>query len=267
MDERVVLLMVDDEPAILQSLKRVFRGDPYEVLTTESGAKGLEQFATGVPVRVVISDYRMPGMNGVEFLKEVFERSPETVRIILSGYADKPVLLEAVKSGRIYKYLAKPWNDDQLRSTVRKGIELQTTAWKKSRCIEELFLKNSLLAGANDRLQEVVADRTAFIQKLGKAFTSSQDILNNLGPGIVCVGSDRVILLCNDAATTWLRTPRHSLIGQPVMKVFSPELAEFVNRVLTTEATASLYFRQDELSVRGVRLIHGNQDFSAVLFI
>ena len=83
MDERVVILLVDDEPSILQSLKRVFRGEPYEVIVAESGARGLEQFAEGIPVRAVISDYRMPGMNGVEFLRKVYEQSPETVRIDL----------------------------------------------------------------------------------------------------------------------------------------------------------------------------------------
>ena len=135
--KKLHVLLVDDEPSILQSLKRLFRGGPYEVITADSGTRGLELLAAGIPVRVVVSDYLMPGMNGVEFLKEVYERSPETVRIILSGYADKPVLLEAVQSGRIYKYVAKPWDDDVLRNTIAKGIEIFTPAWEKSRCIAE----------------------------------------------------------------------------------------------------------------------------------
>lgn len=267
MDEKKVLLLVDDEPSILQSLKRLFRGGPYEVVTAESGTKGLEQLAAGIPVRVVVSDYLMPGMNGVEFLREVYEQSPETVRIILSGYADKPVLLEAVLSGRIYKYVAKPWDDDVLKNTVAKGIELFTPAWEKSRCIEELFLKNSLLTGTNERLMDVVADRSAFVQRFSNVLISSQNILDNLGPGIVCIGSDRVILLCNDAATTWLRTDRQALIGKPMSEVFSPELAAFVETLLAEETKKSLYFQQDDLTMRGIRLRHGNKDSSVVLFI
>lgn len=267
MNEQVVILLVDDEPSILQSLQRVFRREPYKVITADSGEKGLEQFAAGVPVRAVVSDYRMPGMNGVDFLKEVYERSPETVRIILSGFADKPVLVEAVQAGRIYKYLAKPWDDEQLRNTVSKGIELNTSAWEKSRSIEELFLKNLQLTGANDRLQKVVTSRTDFIQRLNKAITSSQYILDNLGPGVVCIGSDRIILLCNETATSWLRIPRHDLIGQSIAEVFNPELIEFINRVLRAESNCSQYYYEENLSIRGVRLGQSAQDTLAVLFI
>ena len=266
MDRQGAILLVDDEPAILRSLKRLFKQGAHEILMAESGEEGLERLAEA-PIRVVISDYRMPGLNGVDFLKEVYARSPETVRIILSGHADRPVLVEAVRSGRIYKYIAKPWDDDQLKSTVAKGIEQFTPAWEKSHRLKELQTENSLLNGINDRLQEVVADRTAFVRRFSKALISSQEILDNLGPGIVCVGSDRVILLCNDAATAWLKTPRHGLIGEPMETAFSPELAAFVEKVLAAETSDSLYFTSNDLTIRGVRLKDNSQESSAVLFI
>ena len=267
MDERVVILLVDDEPSILQSLKRVFRSEPYEVITAESWTKGLDQFAMGVPVRVVISDYRMPVMNGVDFLKAVYERSPETVRIILSGYADKPVLLEAVQSGRIYKYLAKPWDDDFLKSTVRKGIKQTASAWDKRERIQALLEENILLHSSNDALTERVTDRADFVQRMNRVMTNSQKVLDAMGPGILCIGSDGVILLCNDAAAAWLKTTPQRLIGNAAHEVLSRGLTGFIRELLSSVKVGSHYYVEEGMNLRGIQLRHNDSDVSALIFI
>ncbi len=116
-----VLLLVDDEPNILKSLWRLFRRDGYRVLTAQSGEQALAILA-GTPVQVVVSDQRMPSMNGTELLSRVKDLYPDTVRIVLSGFSDLSAVTEAINRGAIYKYLSKPWKDEELRDEVRHAF-------------------------------------------------------------------------------------------------------------------------------------------------
>ena len=123
MGESIKLLCVDDERNVLRALERIFMDDDYEILTAASGEEGLALFADNPDIQVVISDYRMPGMNGVEFLRQVCEKYPDTVRIVLSGYADTASVVSAINEGQIYKFVSKPWSDEELRQTVAKAVE------------------------------------------------------------------------------------------------------------------------------------------------
>lgn len=123
MGESIKLLCVDDERNVLRALERIFMDDDYEVLTAASGEEGLVLFAANPDIQVVISDYRMPGMNGVEFFRQVCEKYPDTVRIVLSGYADTAAVVSAINEGQIYKFVSKPWSDEELRQTVAKAVE------------------------------------------------------------------------------------------------------------------------------------------------
>ena len=117
------LLLVDDEIYILSSLQRQLRSKGYNILTAESGLKGLEQMACH-DVGVVIADLRMPEMNGAEFLGKVRAMYPATVRIILSGYSDLEAVTGAVNTSELYKFLTKPWNEDELLETVHEAFRL-----------------------------------------------------------------------------------------------------------------------------------------------
>jgi len=123
MCEQVRILCVDDEVNVLQSLRRMFLDDDYELLTASSAAEGLEILKREDPVQIVISDYRMPVMNGVDFFREVCAKWPDTVRIVLSGYADAAAIVAAINEGQIYKFVPKPWNDDELKVTVVNALE------------------------------------------------------------------------------------------------------------------------------------------------
>ena len=123
MAEIIKLLCVDDERNVLRALERIFMDDDYEILTAISGEDGLAVLAENDDVQVVVSDFRMPGMNGVEFLRQVCEKYPETVRIVLSGYADTGAVVAAINEGQIYKFVSKPWSDEELRQTVAKAVE------------------------------------------------------------------------------------------------------------------------------------------------
>ena len=117
------LLLVDDEPNILASLKRLLRRDGYSVLTAESPATAFELLARN-RVQVVVSDQRMPGMSGTEFLSRVRQIHPETVRIVLSGHADLTTVSDAIKRGAIHRFLTKPWDDEVLRRQIREAFHV-----------------------------------------------------------------------------------------------------------------------------------------------
>ncbi len=119
---RYRLLFVDDEPGIVKALSRVFRQENYEVVTAGGGKEGLDRLAES-PVHLVISDFMMPGMNGAQFLYEVKKRSPETIRIMLTGHANTDAVMGAINDGAVYKFILKPWNDDDLRITVALALE------------------------------------------------------------------------------------------------------------------------------------------------
>jgi diguanylate cyclase (GGDEF)-like protein/PAS domain S-box-containing protein len=118
------LLLVDDEENILRALKRTLRQDGYQIHTASSAREGLDVLAR-IPIGVIVSDERMPEMNGTEFLGRVKTLYPNTVRIMLSGYTDLKVVTAAVNEGAIYKFLTKPWEDASLREDVRQAFRRQ----------------------------------------------------------------------------------------------------------------------------------------------
>jgi len=121
------LLIVDDESNILQALKRVLHKCGYEILTAGSAREGFDILARH-DVQVILSDQRMPEMNGTEFLSRVRELYPNTIRIILSGYTDLETITGAINRGAIYRFLTKPWDDDLLREHVREAFRHQEVA-------------------------------------------------------------------------------------------------------------------------------------------
>ncbi|NMG76918.1 EAL domain-containing protein [Aromatoleum diolicum] len=115
------LLLVDDEPNILSAIRRLLRGEGYRVLTAGSAREALEILAKE-PVQVILSDQRMPEMNGTEFLGRVKVLHPSTVRIVLSGYTELESIMQAVNTGALYKFLTKPWDDNALREHLRDAF-------------------------------------------------------------------------------------------------------------------------------------------------
>ena len=133
------LLIVDDEPANIRLLERLFRRD-YQVITASSAVEALE-FLAQHDIAVIISDQRMPQMTGIEFLKRAAEMRPHTVRIILTGYTDVNALVEVINSGIIYKYVSKPWVNEDLQQTVARALEHYETNKRQ----HELSLHNERL--------------------------------------------------------------------------------------------------------------------------
>jgi two-component system NtrC family sensor kinase len=152
MNEPIRLLFVDDEPGILQSIERLFLDAGYTIVTAPSGREGLSILEAGPPVHVVVSDYRMPVMNGVEFLRAVARKWPDTVRIVLSGYADTPSVIGAINEGGIYKFISKPWNDDELRIAVANAATLYFLQHRIAELLKELKAKDDVIFRLREEL-------------------------------------------------------------------------------------------------------------------
>jgi type II secretory ATPase GspE/PulE/Tfp pilus assembly ATPase PilB-like protein/DNA-binding NarL/FixJ family response regulator len=119
---RYRILLVDDEPGVVKALTRVFRQENYDIVPAGNAAEALEQLKTQT-VQVVISDYMMPGMSGAELLRKIKQLYPDTIRIMLTGHADTGAVMGAINEGAVYKFILKPWNDDDLRITVALALE------------------------------------------------------------------------------------------------------------------------------------------------
>lgn len=124
MKEPIRLLFVDDEENILNSIQRMFLDEEYDILTASSCKKAFSLLEAGPPVQVVVSDYRMPEMNGVEFLHIVSRRWPDTVRMVLSGYSDTGAVIGAINEGGIFKFIPKPWNETELKVAIANAATL-----------------------------------------------------------------------------------------------------------------------------------------------
>jgi two-component system probable response regulator PhcQ len=116
------ILLVDDEPNVISALERALLDEPYTIYSAESGEKGLELLSR-TKVKVIVSDERMPGMGGAEFLSRVKELHPPVVRIMLTGQASVESTMKAVNKGEIYRFLIKPWDDTELILSLRSAVE------------------------------------------------------------------------------------------------------------------------------------------------
>jgi len=180
------LLLVDDEPNILKALKRLLRRDGYTILIAESGAEAL-QILEKEAVNVIVSDHRMPVMTGIEFLAKVKENYPDITRIVLSGFSDLDTITEAINQGNIYKFLAKPWDDTQIRTTIQEAFEHNELRLENSRLTEQLKIANSGLMQQNVETTNLL-----------------EHVVNHISDGIVVVNAEKKVIFSNPSALNLL---------------------------------------------------------------
>ncbi|MHC8345830.1 HD domain-containing phosphohydrolase [Pseudomonas sp. RT6P73] len=159
-----MILLVDDEESILNSLRRLLRGQPYEVLLATSGAQALQIMAKQ-PVDLVMSDARMPNMDGATLLAHIHQHHPGTLRILLTGYADPTMMVKAINDGQIYRYISKPWHDEELVLTLRQSLAYQHSERERLRLVQETWDRNEELKLLNATLEKHVASRTSELQQ------------------------------------------------------------------------------------------------------
>jgi diguanylate cyclase (GGDEF)-like protein len=193
------LLLVDDEPNILAALKRQMRGANCRILTASSGQQGLELLESE-PVDVIVSDQRMPGMTGVEFLRVVKTSHPDTVRMVLSGFTELQSVTDAVNEGAIYKFLTKPWDDTQLRAHIEEAFRHKEMGDENRRLGLELRTANLELASANRQLEDVLEQQREQIRRDGISLDIVREALLRVPMAIIALDEDRQVAYANLAA-------------------------------------------------------------------
>ncbi len=170
------VLCVDDEPNILSALRRMLSLEGFEVVTAESGAQALEILAKG-QIHVIISDMQMPQMNGTELLEKVRQQWPHTMRLMLTGASDISGAIQAINEGAIYRYTAKPWNDEELLGTIKSAIAFATLANEHDRLTALTDAQKESLNEMVDTLESRVKERT---KDLRAAYVASIKAFSNI---------------------------------------------------------------------------------------
>lgn len=220
------ILLVDDEPQILNSLRRVLRKEPYQIFTAESGAEGLQILRENA-IQVIVSDQRMPIMTGAEFLLESKDISPDTTRVMLSGYAEPEAILASINQGEVFRFLAKPWVDDDLKVTIRQCLRhyeivqdnRELTA-QSERHVKELEKLNGLL-------QCSVNERTRSLQ-------FSQEVFENLPLSVLGISQEEEIILTNETARNEFDALRSLIPGTDMADILPDEAVAAIRTCITT---------------------------------
>jgi len=198
------ILFVDDEPNVLKAMRRIFRQENYQLLTAESGTEALKLIEQNQPVHVVVSDHRMPAMTGTDLLKQVKAKYPQTIRIMLTGYADTDAVMGAINEGAVYKFITKPWNDDDLRLTVSLAIEQydlirENTSLKKQAASQKKEIKRLSRFVNTHRsqlgtflLNDKIIDQT-ILEKALSIQTKSNNVLSRVLVNIGAVSEKTII--------------------------------------------------------------------------
>jgi len=237
MDNTVTILCVDDEPNILRALKRVFvEYDNYHLLTAESGEEALQILREHPGIQVIISDYRMPGMSGVDFLARSAEINPDTMRIILSGFADTNAMLEAINIGHVFKFVPKPWNDEELCATVTQAVEVAGLKRHNKDLQFQLQQRNKELNEINANLEKIVAQRTESLELRSHVLQMAQDILEQLPLGVIGLDSDNYIVFINSFALDLLSGEMPIILGDKADTHFDTNMLAFIESVRLQES-------------------------------
>jgi response regulator RpfG family c-di-GMP phosphodiesterase len=235
------LLCVDDEPAILSALKRTLRSPGVTVITATSGVQALEIMAE-LPVDLVISDMRMPGMDGAQLLEHLCRDWPDTVRMLLTGYSDATDTIRAVNRGQIFRYLQKPWDERELVESVREGLALRSRLQDEARLLGMSAAQAAQLRQLNDELQQLqeqlAADRQQSDTARQRRYLQSVKVLTNLLE-VRCAGlfehGRRVATVARDLARAM------ELPSEAVLDVFVAGLLHDVGLIgLSDEALSRL---------------------------
>jgi len=179
-NERPRILIVDDEEAILETMTFTFQ-DSYDVLTSTDGAQALDILEHKSPISVLLTDQRLPGLTCVALLREVYERFPETVRIMLTGFADSEATIQAINDGHVFAYLSKPWEPVELKHVVERAVEHHLLTCENKRLLENFSQANVFLEAVMDRLESgaIALDAHGVVQAVNRPARKMLEIRQN----------------------------------------------------------------------------------------
>ena len=232
------VLCVDDEKQILSSLKRLLRKEKFNLFTATNGEDGLKIMGSR-DIHLVISDHRMPHMSGISFLAKVRETYPDTIRILLTGYTEIDSIKAAINEGHVYKFLLKPWNDDNLKQDIREGLERYDLIQLNQSLHLIVAAKNKELERINKDLENIIKQRTRELELQNQALELTRVLFRELPVPAMGVSYDRTIILINQQAEKLKINGRMVVVGNSLanyfykdtMKKFLPVLESRINQV------------------------------------
>jgi FixJ family two-component response regulator len=249
------VMIVDDETKIISALRRLLRQEDYEIVTANTGNEALA-LLEAQPVSLIISDFRMPSMNGVDLLHEVCKRWPETIRIILSGYSEVKAIISAINEGAIYKFMTKPWNDEEIKLNIRRALEQHELELENKRLTDDIAAQNDRLKELNELLKVQVTDASA-------GLSSSQELLECMGAGVLALDDSDLIVGANHCANRMIATGSAELIGLPAQLALPPAMCDMIGQARTSDTHGvacdfelndrHLQCRMNPFEVQGVR--------------
>ncbi len=187
MNESRSVLFVDDEIDVLTSIKKQFRKANFRLRTSNGGNAALDLLST-IPVQVIISDEQMPKMDGIEFFKKVKKLYPDTIRIILSGYADSSVIIDAINKGEVFRFVSKPWEKEQLSEVIELAFSHYSTIQNNKKYMKRIIEENR-------QLHKDLSRRDFNIE-------ISHEILNLIPIPVLAIAHDETIEFYNEKALT-----------------------------------------------------------------
>ncbi|MBP6504692.1 MAG: EAL domain-containing protein [Rhodoferax sp.] len=193
------LLLVDDEPNVLAALRRLLRTDGYHLLSASSGQQGLDILASQ-PVDIIVSDQRMPGMTGVQFLRQAKALYPQTIRIVLSGHTELQSVTDAINEGAVYRFLTKPWDDAQLREFIEQAFRHKELADENEMLNIKILTANQELAISNRQLQEVLEHKQRALVRGEQNLDVLREALMHVDLPVLAIDDDGVVAFANTRA-------------------------------------------------------------------
>ncbi|WP_392435668.1 SpoIIE family protein phosphatase [Chlorogloeopsis fritschii PCC 9212] len=211
---KLKLMVVDDEPDNLELLYRTFRRD-FQVYKATNALGAFDILDKEGEMAIIISDQRMPNMNGTEFLRLTVERFPDTIRILLTGFTDVEDLVDAINSGQVFKYITKPWKPDQLRIIVQQAVDTYRVVKKRTQELSRALRRESLFNAVTTAIRES-PDYSSMLQKIvdiiGQTFETSYCLLRPIENN--CLTSDEFSYLSSKTPFSDLSLAPNNLIEQ-----------------------------------------------------
>lgn len=242
-DKHHTILCVDDEGNILSALKRSLRKEKYNLLLASSGTEALKVLSEN-EVQLVMSDQRMPGMDGTEFLSKVKEKFPDVIRIILTGYTDVDSITEAINQGNIYKFFLKPWNDQHLKLEIEKALEQYDLIQTNKQLHETVVEQNTKLLKINENLESLVQERTMHLEVQNRALELSHAILESMLLPIIGVSAEGMIVFINREVQSLSGDGERIELGKKLSQCFTGDVeAEFRQAMETNQAQSLKNYR------------------------
>lgn len=158
------ILVVDDEPNVLRSIRRLFRREPHQVLTA-AGAREALDVLEREPVHLLMADQRMPGMTGIQLVQQVKERHPDVMRIVFTGYVDMNTAIDAINKGEVFRFVTKPWQDEDLKQVVHQALTQYELVAENRKLMNLIERQNLRLRQLNQQLEEEILQRTETVKE------------------------------------------------------------------------------------------------------